>query len=155
MKALLTTATILALLLTKVCSAHSNKELQMDEAGYIQGVPEYVQPVKFDVADRKFQVKNLEILVPECMDQYLAGVLQGIRGTWFHHQTNEPPHVIFTWSGADNNVFYNVPFSLISAKPMYVVETTSPGQPLDEGRRIEIGSACQKSIDHSLNEIDP
>lgn len=154
MKAFIQYGAILILLCSKTGSAHTNAELQMDEEGYIHGAPDYVQPIRFDLVNRRFQVKNLELIIPGCLNRYFVGSIQKISGTWFHHQTTVPPHVVFAWSVAGSDVIYHVPFSLISAKPMYVVETKSLDQTMDEGRKIEIDQSCQKAIDQSINETN-
>ncbi|MEM7209771.1 MAG: hypothetical protein AAF434_18270 [Pseudomonadota bacterium] len=154
MKKIVGIGLVLILLFAKMCLAHDNAELEMDEKGFILEIPEYVQPVKFDVVTRTFQAKNLEMTIPECMDQYFVGEIQKIRGTWFHHQTDVPPHVVFTWSDENSGVVYNIPFSLLSAKPMYVVETTSVDQKMDDGKKIEIDKSCQDEINRSVREID-
>ena len=154
MKGIRNSAVLFVLLFPHPGFAHKNAELTIDSTGNILGLPEYVQPAIFSATDRTFSVKEKLFSAPKCVDQYLSGKILRITGTWFHHQTEEPPHIVITIAGQNKDSIYSVPFSLLTAKPLYVVETLSVTDKLDDGKKIVFDQKCQDEIDGSISGID-
>lgn len=150
MKAIQTYLGAFILVLSPISEAHDNAELILASDGQIQGLPEHVQPTRLNMSERYFSVKGKVFSFPKCIDPYLSDTVINITGTWFHYPTDEPPHLTINFTATDKGALYSIPFSLLSAKPMHVIERNSTQGKREPGKKIAFDKQCQSDIDASV-----
>jgi hypothetical protein len=116
-----------------LCSSdvmHQDTPLQIDDNGYIVGLPDKFSPAKFDKIEKVLRIRNRILVLPECITDYFEkhkNPKLSLSASWYHSKDIMPYYLNFDISDKKVNYGYNILVDLETLELINVEKSTEKG----------------------------